>query len=117
MFFANYRDLKKLSPKFFVKNVKKSLITLHGNLEEMKKLKALPQKNLEPYFFILDFEMSSRIKNFPRHLIRTSAEALFDYLSKKYNLEISDKIPHNIEQINKEFIKLLKILDKKTYST
>jgi len=117
MFYANYNDLKRLSPKSFIKRMKENLITLHGSLKEAKSLPQLPQEKLEPYFFLLDFEMSSRIKNFPRHLIRASAESLFDYLKKKYQMKINEKIPHNIEEINKEFIKLLKILDKQTYST
>jgi len=116
MFYANYKDFIRLSPKTFLKNIKPNLITIHGNLEDMKKLKILPQKKIEPYFFVLDFEMNSRIKTFPRHLIRTSAESLFEYLNKKYNIKTPKEIPHNIHNINKEFIILMKELDKVTYN-
>jgi len=115
MFFTNYRDLKKFSPKTFIEKIKKEIITLHGDFEKTKKLPNLPQSKLEPYFFILDFEMNSRIKNFPRHLIRASAESLFEYLMKKYHIILKMKVPHNIKEIDKEFVKLMKILDKKTY--
>lgn len=116
MFFTNYKDLKRFSPKRFLKKIKKELITLHGNFEVIKKLPILPQKKLEPYFFLLDFEMNARIKNFPRHLIRTSAEALFEYLHDKYDISVRKEIPHGIRDIEKEFVKLIKALDEKTYS-
>ena len=117
LFFTNYRDFKKFSPTEFVKEVEKTPVILHGNLKDMKKLPTLPQKKLEPYFFVLDFEMNSRIKTFPRHLIRTSAESLFDYLNKKYNIDIKEKIPHSIKELEKNFVKLMHQLDAKTYRT
>ncbi|MFA7707447.1 MAG: hypothetical protein WCX73_00695 [Candidatus Pacearchaeota archaeon] len=116
MFFTNYRDLVKFSPRKFMNRVKTEMVVLHGSLKQIKDIPALPQKKLEPYFFVLDFEMASRIRNFPKHLIRTSSEALFDYLKKKYKIPIKDKVPHNIGQIEKEFIKIMRELDKKTYS-
>ncbi len=116
MFFANYKDLIRLSPKEFMKKIKKEIVILHGNFETIKKLPPLSQKKMEPYFFILDFEMASRVRNFPRHLIRTSSEALFEYLNKKYGIKVKGKIPHNVREIEKEFIKLMKLLDEKTYS-
>jgi len=115
LFFTNYRDFKKFNPKNFQKDIKKDLVTLHGNYNIIKKLPEMPQKKLEPYFFILDFEMTSRIKTFPKHLIRASAESLFEYLKKKYNIK-TRKTPHTIPTIQKEFISLIKILDEKTYS-
>ena len=115
LFFTNYRDFKKFNPENFQKNIKKNLITLYGDYKIIKKLPEIPQKKLEPYFFILDFEMTSRIKTFPKHLIRASAESLFEYLKKKYNLKIK-KTPHTIPAIQKEFMYLIRELDKKTYS-
>lgn len=115
MFFTNYRDFKVFSPKNFVKIVEQNSISLHGNLNAAKKLKALPQKKLEPYFFVLDFEMNSRIKNFPRHLVRASAESLFEYLNKKYNIKTKEEVPHDVKKIDKEFIRLMRLLDEKTY--
>lgn len=117
MFFVSYKDLVRFSPKEFMKRIKSRILILHGSFETIKKLPELPQKKLEPYFFVLDFEMSSRIKNFPRHLIRTSSEALFEYLDKKYKIHVTDKIPYKIGQIEKEFAKLIHELDMITYST
>ena len=116
MFFANYRDFSKLSPKSFVKKVEENIQVIKGNLKSMNKLPKLSQKKLEPYFFVLDFEMNSRIKTFPKHLIRSSTEALFEYLKKKYDIGISEKIPHNVLEIEREFVKLMHKLDEKTYS-
>jgi len=116
MFFTSYKDFKKFSPKKWVKRIKEDIITIHGDFEETKKIPALSQNKLEPYFFVLDFEMNSRIKNFPRHLIRASAESLFEYLEKKYDIKIKKEIPHNIKELDKEFVRLMKLLDKKTYS-
>jgi len=116
MFFTNYKDLKRLSPKSFLQKIKNELIILHGSFKIIKDLPELPQKKLEPYFFLLDFEMNSRIRNFPKHLIRTSAEALFEYLNKRYGIKVSYEIPHDVIGIEREFIKLLRLLDKKTYS-
>jgi len=115
LFFTNYRDIKKLPPKDFLKSVKTKSLVLHGSWEKIKKLPVLPQKKLEPYFFILNFEMKARIKTFPRHLIRSSAESLNNYLRRRYKLNVKDKIPHNIKKLEKEFIKLMHELDKKTY--
>jgi len=116
MFFTNYRDFKKFSPKKWVERIKEKMITIHGDFEKTKKIPTLAQSKLEPYFFILDFEMNSRIKNFPRHLIRASAESLFEYLEKKYDIKVKKEVPHDIKELNKEFIRLMKLLDKKTYS-
>jgi len=60
--------------------------------------------------------MSARIKTFPRHNIRASAESLFSYLNDKYKIKTPKKIPSKIEDIQIEFIKLLRELDKITYS-
>ncbi len=99
-----------------MKEIKKSLIILHGNFNIIKKLPKISQKKLDPYFFVLDFEMTSRIKTFPRHLIRASAESLFSYLKSKYGIKINDKIPSSIPEVHKEFKRLLKLLDQRTYS-
>lgn len=118
MFFTDYKSFTKISPAKFWKKVEKGIdiVPLHGNFESVKKTIPLPPKKLEPYFFVLDFELNNRIKTFPRHLIRSSAQHLFDYLRLKYNIEIKDKLPHNVEEIDKEFIKIMKNLDKITYS-
>jgi len=116
LFFTNYRDFKKFNPKDFQKEIEKHLITFHGNFSTIKDLKPLSQKKLEPYFFILNFELNARIRTFPRHTIRAAAEHLFLYLKNKYNIQIKDEIPHNVKEIEKEFIKLMKQLDKITYS-
>lgn len=115
LFFTNYRDFKKFNPVDFQKEISKNLISIHGEFDIIKNIKALPQKKLEPYFFILNFELNARIKTFPRHAIRTSAEHLFNYLSNKYHILINDKVPHDTKEIEKEFIKLMKRLDKITY--
>ncbi len=116
MFFTSYKDFKSISPKGFVKKFESHSRALHGNIEQAKKLSGISQKKLEPYFFILDFELNARIKTFPRHLIRTSTEHLFHYLKVKYQIPIKEKIPHTIKEIEKDFIKLMKRLDKRTYS-
>lgn len=115
LFFTNSRDIKKLPPKGFLKSVKTTSLILHGNWEKIKELPILPQKKLEPYFYILNFEMKARIKTFPRHLIRSSAESLNHYLKRRYNLNVKTKVPHNIKKLEKEFTKLMHELDKKTY--
>ena len=116
LFFTDYKSFEKLNPINFIKEIKKTLVTLYGNFEIIKGLEELPQEKLEPYFWIIDFEMNARIKNFPRHLIRASAESLFTYLGDKYDIKTSKKKMHNIKEIEEEFLKLLVQLDKRTYS-
>lgn len=115
LFFVDYSSFKRFNPVNFVKEIKRSMITLYGDFNVIKKLKELPQKKLEPYFWILDFEMNARIKNFPRHLIRASAESLFEYLTDKYEIKSEKGSIHDITEIEKEFLGLLKKVDKKTY--
>jgi len=117
LFFPDLKSFKSFNPKDFQKEIKKELITLHGNFNIIKKLRNdIPQKKLEPYFVILDFEMNSKMDTFPRHLIRTSAESLFSYLSSKYKLKIKKKKFHDIREIESELKRLLKELDKRTYN-
>jgi len=118
MFFPDYKSFTRFSPAKFWKKVEKgtNIISLHDNFESIKEIPSIPQKKLEPYFFILDFELNARIKTFPRHLIRSTTQHMFDYLRIKYNINIKDKLPHDIKQIEKEFKKLMKQLDKVTYS-
>lgn len=59
--------------------------------------------------------MNARIKNFPKHLVGASAESLFEYLRDKYRLDIKKRKFHNIDEIEKEFLNLLKNLDELTY--
>jgi hypothetical protein len=117
LFFPDYESFKRITPLTFEKEIKKNLIKLYGNFDTVKKIKALPQEKLEPYFVILDFEMSARIKTFPRHNIRASAESLFHYLRDKYHIDIKNKTPHDIKEIEKEFVKLMHVLDERTYKT
>jgi hypothetical protein len=115
LFFTDLKSFKRLNPTNFAKEVSKSMIPLYGDFNIIKRLKPLKQKNLEIYFWILDFEMNARIKSFPRHLIRASAESLFCYLEDKYNIPIKNKKIHDVEQIEKEFMSLLTVIDKKVY--
>lgn len=115
LFFTNHRDFKRFNPKEFQTEIKKQMVTLHGDFSIIKEIKALPQGKLEPYYFILNFELNARIRNFPRHSVRASAEHLFHYLNTKYNIQISKEIPHSLSDIQKEFEKLMKKLDKITY--
>ncbi|MBU0760766.1 MAG: hypothetical protein KJ600_00110 [Nanoarchaeota archaeon] len=116
LFFPDHRSFKRFNPISFEKEVKKHLIPLYGNFDVIKKVRVLPQEKLEPYFVILDFEMSARIKTFPRHNIRASAESLFCYLKDKYGLNVINKIPYEVKEIEKEFVRLMRILDEKTYN-
>ena len=116
LFFTNHRDFKKFNPKEFQKEMIKQLVTIYGDFSIIKELETLPQKKLEPYFFVINFELNARIRTFPKHSIRASAEHLFHYLRTKYDLKISDEVPHNTHEIEKEFIKLMKQLDRITYS-
>jgi hypothetical protein len=116
LFFPNYRDFKRFNPRDFQKEIKKHLISIYGDFDVIKELPELPQEILEPYFFVLNFELNARIKTFPRHSMRASAEHLFNYLKTKYRIQINDKVPHNPKEIEKEFIKLMRKLDKITYS-
>jgi len=116
LFFTDYKSFQKLNPVNFVEEIKKNMITIQGDFNVIKKLKPLPQEKLEPYFWIIDFELNARIKNFPRHLIRASAESLFEYLEDKYDIKSKDKKIHDIEKIEEEFLRLLKKVDEKNYT-
>ena len=116
LFFTDQKSFKKFNPRDFQKEIKKTLITLHGDFNIIKKLKSdITQKKLEPYFVILDFEMSSRLKVFPRHLLRSKTESLFSYLNSKYGIKIKKKKFHNTKEIEKEVFRILRELDKRTY--
>ena len=115
LFFPDYESFIRLNPKNFIKSIQQNLIKIKGNFDIIKDLAALSQEKLEPYFVVLDFEMNARIKTFPRHNIRASAESLFMYLKEKYNLPINERVPENIVDIEKEFVHLIKLIDKKNY--
>jgi hypothetical protein len=117
LFFPDYKSFKKFNPAAFEKEINKNLITLYGDFDVIHRSKYdISQEQLEPYFIVLDFEMSARIKTFPRHNIRASAESLFHYLKDKYGIKVTDKIPHDVKEIEKEIIKLMREIDKVTYS-
>ena len=116
LFFPDYKSFKKFNPENFQKEIKKDLITLYGEFEVINEIRNdISQSKLEPYFAILDFEMSSKLKTFPKHLIRTSAESLFSYLHSKYNIPISKKKHHKLLEIEREIFRILKYLDSVTY--
>lgn len=116
LFFTDLKSFKKFNPENFQKEIKKTMITIYGDFNVITKLRNdIPQEKLEPYFWILDFEMSSKIKTFPRHLVRTMSESLFSYLKNKYHIKISKQKLHNLEDIEKELYRILKELDKKVY--
>ena len=115
LFFSDYKSFKKFNPEDFQKEIKKTLVTLYGKFDVIKDIRNdISSKSLEPYFFILDYEMSSKLKVFPRHLIRTSAESLFHYLKIKYGIKTNKKI-HNLREIDKEIKRILRELDKRIY--
>lgn len=116
LFFPDYKSFIKFNPERFMDSIKNHLICLHGTFDILKELPEIPQEKLEPYFVVLDFELNSRIKTFPRHNIRASAESLFVYLKEKYNLPIKGKVPENIDEIEKEFARIIKLIDKRTYT-
>lgn len=115
LFFTDYESFKRINPVNFIKGIDEKVISLFGNFKIIKKLKKLPQGKLEPYFLILDFEMNARIKNFPKHLIRTSAESLFEYLNDKYGIDVGTKDFHKVEKIEKLFFGVLEKLDEINY--
>lgn len=117
LFFPDYKSFKKFNPSKFEESIKDNLIPVYGKFDIIKNISEIPQEKLEPYFVIVDFEMSARIKTFPRHNIRASAESLFNYLNDKYKIKTPKKTPSKIGEIQIEFIKLLRELDKITYSS
>lgn len=117
LFYPDSKSFKKFNPESFKEEISKNLIPLHGSYDIIEKVKNdIPDKKLEPYFVILDFEMNARIKSFPKHNIRASAESLFGYLKDKYQVKTPNKMPHDVNEIEQEFIRILKELDKKTYN-
>jgi len=115
LFFTDYVSFKKFNPKSFEKEIKKNMITLYGRFEIIKELKVYPSEKIEPYFFILEYSMCSKIKTFPRHLIRSSTESLLTHLKDKYKLPIKKTKIHNVSEIEPELAKCLKMLDDKLY--
>lgn len=114
LFFPDYKSFKKFNPKSFEAMIKKDLLTLHGSFKDIKKIKPLPQKKLDPYFFVSDYEMMSRLSTYPRQLVRSSVDSLLSYMQSKYGIEREKKI-HNLSDARKAVINLLHKLDLKTY--
>nr|MBA4405120.1 hypothetical protein [Nanoarchaeum sp.] len=115
LFYPDYKSFKKYSPKNFEKHIKDKMINIYGKFTKIRPDKELTFHQQEPYFFVIDFEMNARTKTFPRHLIRASAESLFEYLKEKYNIPIKDKKLHTISEIEKEFENILNRLDAINY--
>ncbi len=116
LFFIDDKSFVALNPKDFQREIKKNMICLYGDFNIIKRRRNdISMSRLEPYFLILDFEMNSKLKTFPRHLVRTSAESLFSYLSSKYKIKLKRKRFHNIKEIESEIFNLLRELDKKIY--
>lgn len=114
--FFDLKSFEKFNPEDFKEEIKKTLITLYGDFNIIYRLRNdIPQKKLEPYFLILDSEINSKIKSFPRHLIRANAESLFSYLNSKYGLRISAKKNHNLKDIKNKLTMILRDLDKELY--
>lgn len=115
LFFPDMKSFKKFNPVNFQKAIKHDLKTLYGSFDVIKDRKELLQDKIEPYFLILDFELMSKTKTFPRHLVRMSAESLFSYLKDKYSIPISKEKIHEISDIRKELERILRYLDKINY--
>jgi len=115
LFFPDYKSFKKFNPEGFSKAISKNLVTIYGDFDIIKGIKPISRKLLEPYFFIINFELPLKIDTFPRHLVRSSAQSLFDYLEQKFNLKSSRKSFHKPEDIEKELFRMLRELDKRTY--
>lgn len=116
LFYPDKKSFLNFNPSNFQKEIKKTLITLHGDFGVLNELRNdIPQKKLEPYFWILDFEMASKMKTFPRHLVRTSAESLFTYLKSKYGIKVNAKKIHDLRDIERELSNILRNLDKATF--
>lgn len=116
LFFPDMKSFKRLNPKNFQKSIENDILVLYGSFDVIKNRKEILQEKLEPYFFIMDFELMSKTKTFPRHLIRTNAESLFSYLRDKYSVPISKEKFHEITDIKKEVEKILRYLDDITYN-
>ena len=115
--FVDKKSFEKFNPSDFKKEIKKSMITLYGNFNIINELdNSISQEKLEPYFLILDFELFSKLKTFPRHLVRVKAESLFNYLRSKYSIKALKNSPHNLKEIEKEICRILLDLDKQNYS-
>jgi len=115
LFFTNSVDFKKFNPVSFQKTIQKDMLVLHGRFDAINTLPRLPEKKLEPYFFIRDFEMMSRISTYPRHLVRASAESMLLYLHEKYKLNLPTNIPHDVQGIKKTIIKAIRDIDDVVY--
>lgn len=118
LFFPDKASLNKTPEKFKAKVLsEENIIVIFGGFEDAQKETNIEKFSFEPYSHILDFELYARIKTFPKQLVRASAQHLFNYLKVKYNLDLSDQIPHNLEEIDKHVKNLIISLDKKIYST
>lgn len=116
LFFPDYPSFKNFSPAGFIKSINKKMITIYGHYDAIKEAPKINQKLLDPYFYIINFELPLKIDTFPHHLVRSSAQSLFDYMEKKYNLKPSKKTFHSLNEIENELFRMLRELDKRTYN-
>lgn len=115
IFYPNYRDFKKFTPKKFIKELEIHMISLFGKFDIIKKLPTRSQEKLEPYFLILHSIIGTEIKTKSKREIRATTDSLFEFLKDKYGLNFSHKIPQTKKEMEKLFYFLMEELDKRTY--
>ena len=111
LFYPDYCSFNAINPVDFKEKINNSLIPLIGEFDNITERENIPQKVLEPYFFIIAHQIPLIADRYPEKLVEQKTLEVLDYLETHYDISDIDK-PRNLSDCKKVIKEALNMLDK-----
>ncbi len=112
IFFPDYRSLTRISPQDFMRTISENSEAVLGNFDVIRQRQDKPQKTLEPYFFMTDYQIALVADRYPEQLTLEKTEDILAYLTKNYGLRAQTVMPRTPADCAKVMDEVLLELDR-----
>ncbi|NQZ84888.1 MAG: hypothetical protein HRU03_04145 [Nanoarchaeales archaeon] len=100
LFYTDKERYTEINPVGFSESVEKTLITIHGSLDNMPD-KPIDKKVIESLMLVSDYNISQSLQAHPHELTMVKLQELSDYVTKYYGVDLGKTLPSNDADIQK----------------
>ncbi len=93
LFFPDFRSFQQINPIGFLESITQNAEAVVGDFDSIRRTTEKPQKQLDPYFLIADFQVPLVADRYPKQLLLEKTQDICDYLAKHYGVKKPRNLP------------------------
>jgi hypothetical protein len=113
LFFPDERSFNVINPVGFPESSSFQREDVVGDFDVIRRTREMPQKTLEPFFWIGDYNISLVADRYPGKLVLEKTEEVTAYLKTRYNLVTGTTLPRTSDDCAKLVDEVLLELDRR----